>query len=94
MDPSKKYAIGGQFQYYGKKDFYEKYPIFKFLGIFTVPFNDPNPDQNNFQVAAQDAMLGATFMRLFDMDLPEAGGVSGNAFKELCKIRSARFWEE
>jgi RHS repeat-associated protein len=96
MDPSQTYTIGGQYHYYGKKDYYEKWsyvPIF-FGYIFIPDPNDPNKDQNNDAAASKEAAGSAILAVLFDLDLPEGGGGSGGGFAELFKLRSARSWEE
>jgi len=73
MDPSKKYSIGSKYQYYAKKDYYEKYPLTYVWGII-VPGNDPNPDQNNTMQAAREAFASTFVILIFDADLPEGGG--------------------
>jgi RHS repeat-associated protein len=65
MDPNKKYAIGGTYQHYGKKDYYIKWPFFDFPWWTIIPrmyhSGDPNPD------AGQNPDIEA-FKRLsFDM---------------------------
>ncbi|MDO6431551.1 DUF6443 domain-containing protein [Flavitalea sp. BT771] len=73
MDPSKKYTIGGQYQYYGKKDYYEKYPVTYLWGMLLPNPQDPNPDQNNLQEAGRAAMGSVFLILLFDLDFPEGG---------------------
>jgi RHS repeat-associated protein len=97
MDPSQKYTIGGQYHYYAKKDYYEKYsftPIF--WGLINVPDpKDPNPNQNNDISAGRDAMVGVTLMVLLDMDLPEGAG-AGAGGTELISAQMGRIigWGE
>ncbi|GGA92035.1 DUF6443 domain-containing protein [Puia dinghuensis] len=70
MNPNTKYAIGGGYEYYDKKDYYEKYKIGHWLGMTLVNPNDPNPDQNNGPAAAKDAM-GQVFIATFTDGLGE-----------------------
>ena len=87
MDPSKKYTIGDQYQYYGKKDYYEKYPLVYVFSIFRLPTpNDPNPDQNNTTQVARE-VLGATMLTLlFDLDFPEGGAGFGLTSSKMGRI--------
>jgi RHS repeat-associated protein len=87
MDPSKKYTVGGQYQYYGKKDYYEKYPLVYLWGTFRIPTpNDPNPDQNNLAEAGRAVMGSTILMLIFDLDFPEGGGGLGLTSAKMGKI--------
>jgi len=78
MDPNKKYGIGDQYQYYGEKDYYEKYPLVYMWGFISIPNpQDPNPDQNNFTSQGREVMGATMLMHLFDLDFPEGGGAGG-----------------
>jgi RHS repeat-associated protein len=61
MDPDQAYKIGGNYKYYGKNDYYTKYPMGSWLGIKLGNPNDPNPDQNNDEALKKDA-LGSTIL--------------------------------
>jgi RHS repeat-associated protein len=77
MDPKKKYTIGGTYQYYDKKDYYEKYPLMYVFGIRAPTPGDPNPDQNNLAAAGREAIGGVVLLILLDIDAPEGAGVGG-----------------
>jgi RHS repeat-associated protein len=56
MDPNHTYRIGEKYQYYGKKDYYDKYPLGTWLGMTLVNPNDPNKDQNNDEEKIKSTM--------------------------------------
>jgi len=67
MDPGKTYAIGGTYQYYGKKDYYKRFPFFEFPWFMfhyrIYSSDDPNrdagqdPDVAEFKQAAFDLSM-------------------------------------
>ncbi len=61
MDPNKKYVIGEKYQYYGKKDYYEKHPVLHYFGMDLHP-DDPNPDQNNEKAVMHDVIFQEIFL--------------------------------
>jgi RHS repeat-associated protein len=103
MDPDKTYKIGGTYQYYGKRDYYEKYPMLDtwVFGRIANP-NDPNPDQNN-DIAAKknavgDVLLAALLDGLgefFDIGTSSAKGVSvigpRDTYRQFAKQIGAKF---
>jgi RHS repeat-associated protein len=70
MDPNVKYRIGGQYKYYGKNDYYKKYPVAYWLGILIPNQYDPNPDQNNDAVIMRETAF-QTIMLTFTEGLGE-----------------------
>ena len=97
MDPNQKYTIRGQYHYYGKQDYYEKYPFTPiFWGLVNVPDpNDPNPDQNNNMTMGHDAIDAAMLMILLEIDLPEgAAGTGGGGAMTSAKIGKIIGWGE
>ncbi len=61
MDPNVKYHIGGQYKYYGKKDYYEVHKMAYWLGI-VIHTDDPNPDQNNDAVIMREMAFQMTML--------------------------------